>query len=833
MDNFISKLKSLSVKSSEPNSLKTKTDKFSDGGTASTSNGQATNGTAKQRRALRSRQRSKIKIPPQLKQAAETLKLLPATAAIAQAARTLKLPQAAGAIAQIPKLSYKGRSIYRYKRFWLAVLGVGAGGTLAWGYWAIEQSLPSTAEINRFIRSQTLTIKAMDGSILQQTGPATRETLTYKQIPPLISNAFIAAEDRRFYQHNGIDYQSILRAVATNILARDVVEGGSTITQQLARIVYLNQERSLDRKIREAMMAQKIDRELSKEQILERYLNLVYLGSEAYGVADAAWVYFSKPVSKLTLSEAATIAGLPPAPSEYSPLVDKDKARQRRDVVLGRMQEQGFITAAEADAAKAEEIKLKPSIPKRLFSAAPSFTSYIRQELPKYVSKDDLEVGGLTIETTLNPKWQKTAEAVINSAVANEGYYEAFGQAALVTIDSATGEIRAMVGGYEFKEGQFNRATQAQRQPGSSFKGILYTAAIATGLSPYDGYLDAPFVVDGYRPKNANRKYSGWMSLRDALTNSVNVVSVKVLIDTGFDPVIKLAQQMGIKSKLLPTYSLALGASEVNLLELTNAYATLANQGKHIPAHGIRRVVNRQGKVIYDARFKPKQVVDKTTAAIIAWMMQGVVNSGTGQPAQLDRQVAGKTGTSEEARDLWFVGFIPQLATGVWLGNDDNTPTWSASTTAAAVWHDFMVSATKGVPVKYFPELPVVDGRKGSIKAKPVSPSSSYTASYDSDESAAGSSSESSGSSYDNSSSYSSGDSGYSSGSGNYSSEGSSGDYQNSAPSEVAPAAESAPPATNPASVEAPALDAPPADSAEPPPPAPDPVPPAPASGGQ
>jgi penicillin-binding protein 1A len=500
------------------------------------------------------------------------------------------------------------------------------------------------------------------------------------------------------------------------------------------------------------------------------------------------------------------------------------------------MQEQGFITAAEAEAAKAEDIKLKPSIPKRLFSEAPSFTSYIRQELPKYISKDELEVGGLTIETTLNPKWQKKAEAVINSTVANEGYYEAFGQAALVTIDSATGEIRAMVGGHDFKEGQFNRATQAQRQPGSAFKGILYTTAIATGLSPYDGYLDAPFVVDGYRPKNANRKYSGWMSLRDALTNSVNIVSVKVLIDTGFDPVIKLAHQMGIKSKLLPTYSLALGTSEVNLLELTNAYATLANQGRYIPAHGIRRVLNRQGKVIYDSTFKPKQVVDKTTVAIISWMMQGVVNSGTGQPAQLDRQVAGKTGTSEQARDLWFVGFIPQLATGVWLGNDDNTPTWSASTTAAAVWHDFMVSATQGIPVKYFPELPNVDGRKGSIKAKPVSPSSSYTASYDSDESANSSSnsgSSSSGSSYDNSSSYSSGGSSSYSDSGSSSSGSSSSEsYQDHAPRDSAPAVESAP-ASDPAPVEAPPAPEAPADSSEPAPPPAAPAPPAAGSGGQ
>jgi penicillin-binding protein 1A len=628
------------------------------------------------------------------------------------------------------------KPLYRRRLVWFAVLAIaGSGGALFWGYQKIERSLPDTADIATFVRDGTLTIKASDGAILQQLGPATREKLTFQKIPTRLVQAFIASEDRRFYQHNGVDYQSIVRAVSSNLLAHDVVEGASTITQQLARLVFLTQERSLWRKLQEAFLAQKIERELSKTKILEQYLNLVYLGSGAYGVADAAWVYFSKPVDQLTLSELATIAGLPPAPSDYSPLVNPQAARQRRDIVLDRMVEAGYINETEANAASAQPLTLKPSTPKNLDSAAPYFTSYVQKQLSQHVSKDELEAGGLTVETTLNAKWQQIADKVVHDNAKNAGSYEGFSQTALVAIDPRNGEIRAMVGGTDFNKSQFNRATQAQRQPGSSFKAILYTTAIATGMSPNDGYEDAPFRVDGYQPENYSRKYRGWMTLRDAMTNSINIISVKLIIDVGFDPVIGMAKDMGIKSSLMPTYSLALGASEVNLLELTNAYSTLAAQGEYTEAHGIRRIFNRKGQMIYDATFKPKRVIDKVTTAIVTWMMQSVVNSGTGQAAQIDRPVAGKTGTSEKARDLWFIGFIPQLVTGVWLGNDDNSPTWSASSTAAGVWHDFMALAVKGIPVEKFPELPKLDGRKGSIKAKPVKPGRAHQPSYSPEES--------------------------------------------------------------------------------------------------
>lgn len=589
---------------------------------------------------------------------------------------------------------------------------------------AIDQQLPDPAELTTFARPETLTIRASDGTILHQLGPATRQRLPLDKMPKQLVQAFVASEDRRFYDHDGVDLQAIGRAVVRNFTSRDVVEGGSTLTQQLARMVYLNQDQSFGRKFKEALIAQKLERNISKQQLLEQYLNLVFLGSNAYGVTDAAWVYFSKSPDQLTLSEMATIAGLPPAPSLYSPLVDLGKARERRDVVLDKMVVAGYITEAEAEAAKAEKIAVKPSTPKNFQSQSPYFTYYVQQQLPKYVSPDVLKAGGITVETTLNAKWQKAAEKAIKSAIEVDGNAEGFKQAALIAIDPRSGEIRSMVGGYDFyKESQFNRATQAQRQPGSTFKPFVYATGIAAGFSPARSYLDERFTVDGYQPKNYSNKYSGWMSISTALTNSVNVVAVKTLIDVGFDPVIKMAQRMGIRSKLNPTYSLALGAYEVNLLEITSAYGSLAAQGNAIEPHAIRRVLDRKGKVLYDADFKPKRAIDPGSAALTTAMMRGVVSDGTGRAAQLDRPVAGKTGTSEQARDLWFIGFVPQLVTGVWLGNDDNAPTWGTSGTAAYTWHEFMNEAVKGMAVQKFPTPPEdTPDRKGSIKAKPVEP---------------------------------------------------------------------------------------------------------------
>ncbi len=634
------------------------------------------------------------------------------------------------------RLALGDKPLYRRIWFW-AGLGVGGGiVALIYGISSIDRTLPDKSALNAVIREQTLTIKAADGAILQQQGEATREQLKLEQIPDNLEKAFIASEDRRFKQHSGVDPQGIVRAVLNNLRSQNVVEGGSTITQQLARILFLKQERTIWRKLKEVRLAQKMEQELTKDQILERYLNLVYLGSGAYGVADAAWVYFSKSPDKLSIAEMATIAGLAPAPSLYAPDKNPEAAKQRRNLVLQRMQEDGVITAAQRQAATKEPLALKSSVPKRLQVESPYFTSYIQKELPKYVSGDVIADGGLVVETTLNPTWQKTAEEAVAKTLRNQGRWENFKQAALVAIDPRNGEIQAMVGGKDFGKNQFNRVTQAQRQPGSTFKGFVYATAIAVGKSPYDSYLDQPFVVDGYEPKNYSENFRGSMSMRDALTRSINIIAVKVLIDVGFAPTIKLAHDMGIKSELRPTYSLALGSNEVNLLELTSAYGSFATQGLHTEVHGIRRILNRQGEVIWSSDFKSKRALDAESAAIMTWMLRNVVEGGTGGAAQLDnRPVAGKTGTSDEARDLWFIGYIPQLVTGVWLGNDDNRPTYGSSGSAAYTWHEFMEKAVDGMPVEKFPKRPKLEGRKGSIKAQRIKPGRVLNRSLSSDES--------------------------------------------------------------------------------------------------
>ncbi|MBD0269732.1 MAG: penicillin-binding protein, partial [Cyanobacteria bacterium Co-bin8] len=393
----------------------------------------------------------------------------------------------------------------------------------------------------------------------------------------------------------------------------------------------------------------------------------------------------------------------------------------QRDRVIDRMLTVGVISQSEAEAAWSTEISTKPKEPKFLYSEFPYFTIYVQKQLAEILTPDQMEAGGLVVETTLNVAWQREAEEAVEEAIAM-GQRQRYEQAALVAVDPRNGEIKAMVGGNDFNESQFNRVTQAQRQPGSTFKTFVYTTAIAAGFSPYKGYVDAKYVIDGYEPKNYGDRFSGSVDLLKALQSSINIVAVKVLVDVGFEPVIGMAKGMGIQSSLIDAYSLALGSSEVNLLELTSAYGTLANQGKHVPVHGIRRVLNSQGEVLYQVKNDPVQAVDADTAAIMTWMLEGVVQGGTGSNAAIGRPVAGKTGTSERNRDLWFVGYIPQLVTGVWLGNDDSTPTWGASSSAAYVWRVFMRELLDDIPEEGFPERPSLNNREGTIEAKPVKP---------------------------------------------------------------------------------------------------------------
>jgi penicillin-binding protein 1A len=598
----------------------------------------------------------------------------------------------------------------------------------SWSWYQLKLTLPqSVSDLTSHTRPDTLTIQGDDGTVLQEIGAVTHERIKLTEVPEIIPQAFIASEDRRFYQHHGIDFLGIVRAATTNLLAGRVIQGGSTITQQLARIVYLNRERNIWRKLKEMVIASQIEMAFDKQQILESYLNSVYFGAGAYGLADAAWVYFGKPLADLTLPEVATLVGIVPAPSIYSPINNPELARQRRNIVLNKMAQQGTIDSQVAENAIASPLMLKPHQLKRLQRSAPYFTDYIQQQLPQYVPPEVLHEGGVVVETTLNPKWQQAAEKTVNEALDRYGKWQKFQQAALVALDPRTGEIKAMVGGRDFKNNQFNRVTQAQRQPGSTFKTFVYTAAIAAGFSPYKTYLDAEYMVDGYQPKNYRGKYRyREVSLYDALAASINIVALRTTIDVGWNPIITIAKKLGIRSELTPTYSLALGAWEVNLLELTNAYATLANQGVYQPGYGIKRLRDRHGKIIYEAKSQPQKAINPDTAATMTWMLQGVVNNGTGIPAQIGRPVAGKTGTSDEARDLWFIGYIPQVATGIWLGNDDNQPTQGTSGIAAEMWRKFMLEVVKDLPVENFAPRPDLTQKEPEIKTEAVKPQSSY-----------------------------------------------------------------------------------------------------------
>ena len=592
-----------------------------------------------------------------------------------------------------------------------ALLAAGVGAVAAAGSALVVQGfdglLPDARRIASFNRPGTVTVLSADGQVLQKLGPATREKVANGQMPLLIQKAFIAAEDRRFYQHNGVDALGIGRAVITNISQRSVEQGASTITQQLARVVFLNQDRTLLRKLKEAALAFKLERQLSKQQILEQYLNNVYLGSSAYGVADAAWVYFSKSPNQLTLTEAALIAGLPPAPSVYSPLVNPELALERRSIVLKRMAEAGFIDRAQQLRADGSPLLLKPALPKHWNSAAPYFTSWVAQELPKVLTPEQLELGGLTIRTSLNSNWQKIAQKVIDKNTYGDL------QGALVSMEPGTGLVRARVGGRDFQKSQFNRATQALRSPGSTFKLFPYTAAVAAGIKPEEIFVDVPRCWSGYCPKNFGDRYLGAVSMADALQNSLNTVAVQLLEKVGFDAVINTARSLGITRPLGRYYPLAIGAYEQTVLDMTAAYAAINNRGVYVAPTPFESISGLDGRPLWARSShgdRGRRAVDSDTADSMIWMLQRVVSGGTGAAAALpDRPVAGKTGTSEGARDLWFIGSIPQLTTGVWFGYDNNRETGSDSGQAAWAWNQFMLPVVKDMPVKRFPPKPVLN----------------------------------------------------------------------------------------------------------------------------
>ena len=602
------------------------------------------------------------------------------------------------------------------------------GGGVACGQAALvaglDSLLPDARGINHFNRPGTLTILSADGQVVHKIGPVTREKLTPETLPTLVEQAFIAAEDRRFYQHNGIDPVGIGRALVRNISQRSVEEGASTITQQLARTVFLSQDRTLVRKLKEAALAGKLERQLSKAQILTEYLNVVYLGSSAYGVADAAWVYFSKTPDQLNLPEAALIAGLPPAPSVYSPLVNPDLALERRAVVLRRMQEAGFISSSEQQQAEASPLELKPAEPKYWDSQAPYFSSWVQQELPQVLTPEQLEVGGLTVRSSVNLAWQKEAQKAINT------YARGDMEGALVAMEPGTGLVRAMVGGTDFLDSQFNRAAQALRSPGSTFKLFVYLTALKEGMLPERVLRDSARCFRGYCPKNFGSRYLGSVSLVVALQNSLNTVAVALLQELGFDKVIATAKSLGISRELGRFYPMALGAYEQTVLDMTAAYAAINNGGIYVKPTPFEEILGPNGELLWSRRVEGdpgKRAVNSDIAAMMMWMLQRAVQSGTGGGAALpNRPVAGKTGTSEGGRDLWFIGSIPQLTTGVWLGYDDSRGTKDTSVVATYAWRAFMAPITKNLPVRQFPPRPELQDTYRGGKKPPERAKASY-----------------------------------------------------------------------------------------------------------
>jgi penicillin-binding protein 1A len=521
-----------------------------------------------------------------------------------------------------------------------------------------------------------------------------------KEMPAYLPRAFIAVEGRRFFSHSGVDPLGMGRALVANLIRRGVSQGGSTITQQLAKNLFLTQERTIHRKLQELILALGIERKYSKHQILELYLNRVYFGSGAYGVEAAAQRYFGKSARQVTLAEASVLAGLVKSPSRLAPSRNPEGAERRAQIVLAAMADMGFITDGMAKGAFASPAKV-------VRHAAPGSVNYIADWVMDVL--DDL-VGSVeqdvTVETSIDPVLQAAAEKALVEELAQKGERLGVGQGALVAM-SPDGRVRALVGGRNYAESQYNRAVAARRQPGSAFKPFVYLTALERGLTPETVREDRPIDVKGWRPENYSREYFGAVTLKQALAHSLNTVSVRLALEFGPTAVVRTAHRLGIASKLAPNASIALGTSEVSVIELVSAFAAFANGGFAINPHVVERVRTAKGKVLY-AR-KPQnlgRIIDPRYVAMMNAMMQETLLTGTARKAALAGwPAAGKTGTSQDFRDAWFIGYTGHLVTGVWLGNDDSSPTRKATGGGLPVeiWNRFMRSAHQNVAVAGLP----------------------------------------------------------------------------------------------------------------------------------
>ena len=554
-------------------------------------------------------------------------------------------------------------------------------------------NLPETESI-KISRQPSITFLDKQGRIIASYGDIYGQSIQYGDLPKNLINAVIVTEDKRFFFHPGVDLKGIARAAYVNLKARRIIQGGSTITQQLAKNLFLTPERSFTRKLHELILSFWLEMRFSKEQLLSIYLNRVYLGSGTYGVQAASEKYFNKKVEELNLYECALIASLLKAPSKYNPISNKKLSRERTAKVLENMRRNNLISKKKVDEAKLSNREYDK------FTSAPKSTRYFIDWLLPRVKSYLGEINeDLIIRTTLDVKLQEIAESSVNSITSK---YTSADQSALVALD-LKGGVMAMVGGRDYGDTQFNRATQAQRQPGSAFKLFVYLAGLKEGYGPKDEIVDSEININGWSPKNYKKEYLGEISLVDAFSKSINTVAVKLSENIGRENVIKMARSLGISSPILNSPSLALGTSEVNLLELTAAYDVLANKGNGVLVHGIRSIENTEGKTLFIRKGNgPGKVLDADLVSIMTRMMENTIEVGTGKNAKLNRPAAGKTGTSQSLRDAWFIGFTSDLVVGVWFGNDDDSPmkNITGGTAPAILWSDFMKKAHLGKPAE-------------------------------------------------------------------------------------------------------------------------------------
>lgn len=600
-----------------------------------------------------------------------------------------------------------------------------AGASILAGVASLElylSSLPPIDNLEQFKPNIVTKIYSSDNEIIKTFTAYTYEKVTLKDIPDQFTKALIATEDKNFYKHHGYDISGLARSTLQNLIAGRVVQGASTITQQLARVLFLNNERTFDRKLKELFIAARIEKTITKNQILEMYMNNVYLGAGAYGVEGAAQIYFDKHLKDCTLAEMALIAGLPQAPSVYNPFNNKDLAKKRRNQVLGRMHKMRYITNDEYKKAINEEIHLAKVPQYYTTNKAPYFCDYVMKELER-LGFDETEIsqGGYKVVTTLDYKAQKAANESIPKNLRAWGLTGDKNQAAVFSYSPIDGKILVYSGGKDYAKSQYDRVTQAIRPPGSSFKPIVYAAAMEKGITPNDIIEDTPITIGNWSPHNYGHKYRGKIPVYAALAVSSNVCAAKLIKEVGIRSVIQVARVLGIETPLEYDYTIALGSNGVKLFEFTRAYGAFANGGFVVQPYAVERVETSRGKVIYRApKTKITHQLSSNTTAEMTAMMKRVITNGTGTAASIGKPAAGKTGTTDDNKDAYFMGYTPNVVTGVWVGNDDNTvmnKSIQGATVPALIWKDVMKVATEpygNVDFNY-PEIKLVqygsDGR--------------------------------------------------------------------------------------------------------------------------